>query len=95
MILRSLFLTLASTLASVPQAASTSTTEVQAVLANPELKLNRILFATRAYWMRRAKQALSDLGSPCPFAAFGTVIVNHTSPEELGDLICIGVNANS
>jgi tRNA(Arg) A34 adenosine deaminase TadA len=45
--------------------------------------------------MRRANQALADLASPCLFAAFGTVIVNHTSPTSLGDEICIGVNSNS
>ena len=48
----------------------------------------------RAYWMRKAISALSDLQSPCPFAPFGAVIVNHTvtEPEE-GELVCIGVNA--
>jgi tRNA(Arg) A34 adenosine deaminase TadA len=44
--------------------------------------------------MRRANQALAELGSPCPFAAFGTVIVNHTGLN-LGDEICIGANSNS
>ena len=42
--------------------------------------------------MRRAIDALSDLKSPCPFGAFGTVIVNHTSSIE-GDLVCIGANS--
>lgn len=46
---------------------------------------------TRAHWMRAANQALLDLDSPCPFAAFGTVIVNHTAPG-LGELVCIGIN---
>ena len=50
--------------------------------------------STREYWMRRALQAVNELGSPCPFAAFGTAIVNHTSPTiELGDLVCIGANS--
>ncbi|QSS53969.1 nucleoside deaminase, Fcy1p [Histoplasma capsulatum var. duboisii H88] len=44
--------------------------------------------------MRKANQALPDLGSPCPWAAFGSVVVNHTTAEELGDLICSGVNEN-
>jgi hypothetical protein len=48
--------------------------------------------STRAFWMRRAIASLSELGSPCPFAAFGTVIVNHTVSEE-GELVCIGANA--
>lgn len=44
--------------------------------------------------MRRAISALADHGSPCPFEAFGTVIVNHTdtSSDPNGRLICIGVN---
>lgn len=56
-----------------------------------------IPYSTRAYWMRAANQALSDLESPCPFAAFGTVIVNHTAhgPHGLGQLVCMGVNQMS
>ncbi|KAH8594778.1 guanine deaminase [Bisporella sp. PMI_857] len=57
-----------------------------------------IPFSTRAHWMRVAISALSDLSSPCPFAAFGTAIVNHTSASPtnpIGDLICIGVNSAS
>lgn len=51
--------------------------------------------STRAHWMRRAVAALSDLndGNPCPSAAFGCVIVNHTSAASLGDEVCIGANA--
>lgn len=46
--------------------------------------------------MRRANEALGELsGSPCPFAAFGTVIVNHTNSDGLGELVCMGVNENS
>lgn len=47
--------------------------------------------------MRRAISALAELESPCPFAAFGTVIVNHTdtSSDPKGRLVCIGVNQNS
>ena len=45
--------------------------------------------------MRVADQALFDLVSPCPFAAFGTAIVNHTGQTGLGDLVCIGANNNS
>lgn len=55
----------------------------------------KLPLATRAHWMRVAIQALSDLSSPCPFAAFGTAIVNHTSASPLGDLICIGANSNA
>ena len=66
----------------------------QNVVADPETSLNGVSFATRAYWMRMANQALSDLSSPCPFAAFGTAIVNHTLPG-LGSLICIGANNNT
>lgn len=51
----------------------------------------------REYWMGQANQALLELVSPCPFAAFGTVIVNHTdtTPElPFGKLVCKGVNQN-
>jgi len=65
------------------------------VLADPTLMINGITFSTRAHWMRLANVALSDIsGSPCPFAAFGTVIVNHTA-SDAGELICMGVNENS
>ncbi|KAF7185929.1 hypothetical protein HII31_12802, partial [Pseudocercospora fuligena] len=58
------------------------------------LSINGIPFSTRAYWMRVANQALSDLVSPCPFGAFGTAIVNHTdSNDGLGELVCIGANS--
>jgi hypothetical protein len=49
-------------------------------------------FPIRAFWMRRAISALSDLVSPCPSEAFGAVIVNHTASLE-GELVCLGVNA--
>lgn len=43
--------------------------------------------------MRRANEAVAEIdGLPCPFAGFGTVIVNHTSTEGIGELICIGAN---
>jgi hypothetical protein len=55
-----------------------------------------ISFETRSYWIRRANLALSELSSPCPFAAFGTVIVNHsdTSVSPFGKEVCIGANRN-
>lgn len=66
----------------------------QLPLAHEKLMINGVTFETRARWMRMANQALGDLsGSPCPFAAFGTVIVNHTASDE-GELICMGVNEN-
>ncbi|KAK3984731.1 cytidine deaminase-like protein [Cladorrhinum sp. PSN332] len=66
----------------------------QRTLANPELTINKIPYKTRAYWMRQANLAL---GHPCPFAAFGSVIVNHTSAgassgNGLGELVCVGRN---
>jgi hypothetical protein len=66
----------------------------QATIGNPKLSINNIPFSTRAYWMRQANAALSQLVSPCPFGAFGTVIVNHTAPGEdgLGELVCMGAN---
>jgi hypothetical protein len=50
-----------------------------------------IPLSIRSTWMKRAVQALSDLRSPCPFEAFGAVIVNHTGTIE-GEEVCIGVN---
>jgi hypothetical protein len=49
---------------------------------------------TREHWMRVAVGALHDLKSPCPFEAFGAVVVNHTSGG-IGNAICIGVNTIS
>ncbi|KAG4425292.1 hypothetical protein IFR04_001659 [Cadophora malorum] len=59
-------------------------------------KNDTIPFSTRAFWMRRANAALGELDSPCPFAAFGTVIVNHTDLSEgpHGKAVCYGVNSN-
>lgn len=43
--------------------------------------------------MRRANSVLAELSSsPCPFGAFGSVIVNHTDAQGLGELVCIGLN---
>jgi len=54
-----------------------------------------IPFSTRAHWMRRANEALTELLlTPCPQYAFGTSIVNHTGHDGLGELICIGANDN-
>lgn len=66
-----------------------------AKVADPTSTIDVVSIETRARWMRLANQALSDIsGSPCPFAAFGTVIVNHTD-SPAGKLICMGVNENS
>jgi hypothetical protein len=66
----------------------------QAPLYEPGLSINGIPFSTRAHWMRKANEALFDvLDDPCPFAAFGTVIVNHTV-DGLGELVCMGANSN-
>lgn len=61
------------------------------------LTVNSIPYSTRVHWMHKANEALSLLSSPCPFAAFGTVIVNHTAvtPDGLGKLVCIGINEDS
>ncbi|KAF1989095.1 cytidine deaminase-like protein [Aulographum hederae CBS 113979] len=63
----------------------------QSQLRKPFLSINNIPFSTRAYWIQQANAALP---SPCPFAAFGTVIVNHSSPG-LGELVCAGANENA
>jgi hypothetical protein len=56
-----------------------------------KLTINGIPYATRVHWMRQANLALH---APCPFAAFGSVIVNHTKTEGLGTVVCTGANAN-
>ena len=63
------------------------------VAPNQNLTANGIPLSTREYWIRRANKAVPEVvGSPCPFAGFGTVIVNHTSAEGVGELVCIGAN---
>ncbi|KAK2612703.1 hypothetical protein QQS21_001320 [Conoideocrella luteorostrata] len=50
---------------------------------------------TRHYWMRKATEALYEVHhTPCPYNAFGSVIVNHTTSGP-GDLVCIGANDNA
>lgn len=64
-------------------------------LLTPET--DSIPFETRAHWMRKANAALTELASPCPFAPFGTVVINHTATSKdfpLGKLICYSVNQN-
>jgi hypothetical protein len=72
------------------------------------LSADPIPLSTREHWMRRAVGSLADLndGSPCPFTAFGCVIVNHSAVAtgrggvadvelglELGSEVCVGANA--
>ncbi|KAI1461024.1 cytosine deaminase [Annulohypoxylon moriforme] len=64
----------------------------QTLISDPTLSINGVSFSTRAYWMRQANLAL---GRPCPYAAFGSVIVNHTSGSGLGELVCTGANSGS
>ena len=53
--------------------------------------------STRAHWMQVASSANLAV-SACPFAPYGTAVVNHTlsssNSSEPGDLICTGVNDN-
>ncbi|KAJ7054875.1 guanine deaminase [Mycena amicta] len=65
---------------------------LQTIVAAPNLSINAIPFSTRPFWMRQANGALLSQ-SPCPFSAFGSVIVNHTEPA-MGELVCTGVNTN-
>jgi len=67
----------------------------QQPISSTDLTVNGIPPSTRAHWMRAANSALIASGSSCPFAAFGTAIVNHTSSDSLGELIFTGVNQNS
>ncbi|KAH8927815.1 cytidine deaminase-like protein [Atractiella rhizophila] len=50
--------------------------------------VNGIPYSTRVKYMRLANEALYEQSGPCPFAAYGTIIVNHTSDE----IVCQGAN---
>jgi hypothetical protein len=67
---------------------------LNAALNGTDLSINSIPYSTRVHWMREANAALLALSGPCPFAAFGSVIVNHSDATSLGELVCIGANAN-
>ena len=58
---------------------------------------NGLPSSTRAHWMRVASSANLAI-SACPFAPYGTAVVNHTlslsNSSQLGELICTGVNDN-
>jgi hypothetical protein len=64
-------------------------------LNGTDLSINSIPYSTRIHWMREANNALFALSGPCPFAAYGSVIVNHTGAAGLGELVCIGANSIS
>ncbi|KAI2617386.1 cytosine deaminase [Hypoxylon sp. NC1633] len=64
----------------------------QAPISDPTASVNGVPYSVRAYWMRQANLALDH---PYPYAAFGTVIVNHTGPSERGELVCTGRNSAS
>ena len=69
--------------------------DLSQVLPESTLRVNDVSLATRALWMRQANKAVKDVtGTKCPFAAFGTAIVNHTETEP-GTLVCTGGNMNS
>ncbi|CAO2653064.1 Nn.00g024750.m01.CDS01 [Neocucurbitaria sp. VM-36] len=52
------------------------------------LVVNSIPYSDRVKYMRLANEALFEQSGPCPFAAYGTIIVNHTSDE----VVCRGAN---
>lgn len=69
--------------------------QLSRVLPESTLLINDISFATRALWIRQANEAVKKVTyTPCPFAAFGTVIVNHSKPDP-GELVCTGGNLGS
>lgn len=66
----------------------------QEPVAGLERPTEPVPLSTRAYWMRLTNSVMTELSSsPCPFGAFGSVIVNHTDARGLGDLVCVGVNS--
>jgi len=61
---------------------------------DPSHAVDEIPLSTREHWMHRAIEVLIEhASSPCTFAAFGAVIVNHTDPTSLGELICEAINS--
>ncbi|KAK2054734.1 cytidine deaminase-like protein [Colletotrichum caudatum] len=52
------------------------------------LTVNSIPAEKRVEYMRKTNEALFRQSGPCPFAAFGAIIVNHTSD----DIVCEGAN---
>ncbi|OAL05333.1 cytidine deaminase-like protein [Phaeosphaeriaceae sp. SRC1lsM3a] len=51
--------------------------------------VNGIPYSTRVKYMRlKANEALYEQSGPCPFAAYGSIIVNHTSDQ----IVCRGAN---
>jgi hypothetical protein len=50
--------------------------------------VNGIPYSTRVKYMRLANEALFEQSGPCPFAAYGTIIVNHTADK----IVCRGAN---
>ncbi|KAL4885803.1 cytidine deaminase-like protein [Aspergillus karnatakaensis] len=93
---RSSCLSFLSFLLPLSQAVHHATPHPQLTVRTPHFDSNiTIPKSTREYWMRQTQQALLDSPSPCPFAAFATVIVNHTGDNGLGDLICTGVNSGT
>lgn len=52
------------------------------------LVINGIPYSTRVKYMRLTNEALFEQSGPCPFAAYGTIIVNHTADE----VVCRGAN---
>ncbi|KAL1937572.1 hypothetical protein VTO73DRAFT_13067 [Trametes versicolor] len=65
---------------------------LQNVLAQPSIALNNVPQTVREHWVRRANAALVEAGQPCMFAAFASVIVNHTA-SDAGELVCTGINS--
>lgn len=61
---------------------------------DPIPRKDESLLSTRAHWMRVASSANYAI-SPCPFAPYGTAIVNQSSSSpHPGKLICTGINDN-
>jgi hypothetical protein len=86
--------------ASAQQAAHHFLSSNQAPLQDSQTsdtRSNGVPSSTRAHWMLAASSANLAI-SPCPFAPYGTAVVNHTlslsNSSHLGELICTGVNDN-
>lgn len=69
-----------------------STSSCTNINKSTNVRINSLPITTRVYWMRRTNELLSEGASPCPMYPFAAVIVNHTSANGLGELVCSGVN---
>lgn len=76
------------------ESASSAADKLKSAVTWSEEASDPVALHIREHWMRQANDALWLLASPCPFAAFGSVVVDHNGANGgLGELVCMGVNS--